>query len=72
MFLSVLGLCGMPRYDCDAGVQNWQVGWSNSKMDYCCQAKGMLSGKSGTDCRLLSTRAFESDIRFLAAAIRAI
>ena len=25
------------RYDCDAGFDNWQVGWSNSKIDFCCQ-----------------------------------
>ena len=30
---------GWPRYDCNAGFENWQVGWSNAKMDFCCQTQ---------------------------------
>eukprot|EP00435_Cladocopium_sp_Y103_P041693 s394_g11.t1 len=27
------------RYNCDAGFQNWQVGWSAAKKEWCCRAR---------------------------------
>merc|ERR1719277_389788 len=29
------------RYDCDAGFENWQVGWSPQKKLWCCQHQSM-------------------------------
>ncbi|CAJ1425543.1 unnamed protein product [Effrenium voratum] len=30
-----------PKYDCAAGIENWQKGWSERKMTWCCSEKGI-------------------------------
>ncbi|CAE6940715.1 unnamed protein product [Symbiodinium natans] len=37
---------GFMRYDCNDDDDNWEVGWSGSKKDWCCQHKSIGCSKS--------------------------